>query len=125
MDYQEYLKSEGWKAKRNMILNMWGNRCALCNKGGEMHLHHRDYKRVGNEEVTDVIPLCKKHHELFHNKVLLRDTIGFWEGIIVAFREVWNKMDGQRSRGEEIDLDILLVDGAEYCIKEIKRVKDR
>jgi hypothetical protein len=67
-DYQAYLSSEGWKAKRNMILNMWGNRCALCNEGGELHLHHRDYSRVGNEEVTDVIPLCKKHHEIFHGK---------------------------------------------------------
>jgi hypothetical protein len=47
---------------------MWGNRCALCNEGGELHLHHRDYSRVGNEEVTDVIPLCKKHHEMFHEE---------------------------------------------------------
>ena len=67
-NYQEYLNSEGWKAKRNMILNMWGNRCALCNEGGELHLHHRAYERKGNEDPYDLIPLCKKHHEIFHEK---------------------------------------------------------
>ena len=67
-NYQEYLNSEGWKAKRAMILNMWGNRCAVCNEGGELHLHHRTYDRKGNEDPFDVIPLCKKHHELIHNK---------------------------------------------------------
>jgi len=68
MDYQEYLKSEGWKAKRNMILNMWGNRCALCNEGGELHLHHRTYERKGNEDPYDLIPLCKTHHKMFHEQ---------------------------------------------------------
>jgi hypothetical protein len=66
--YNDYLQSEGWKAKRNMILNMWGNRCALCNEGGELHLHHRTYERKGNEDPYDLIPLCKKHHEMFHGK---------------------------------------------------------
>lgn len=68
MSYQDYLNSEGWKAKRAMILNMWGNRCALCNEGGELHLHHRTYERKGNEDPFGLIPLCKKHHEIFHGK---------------------------------------------------------
>lgn len=85
-NYQEYLKSEGWKAKRAMILNMWGNRCALCNKSGVLHLHHRDYSKVGNEEVTDVIPLCELHHRLIH-KPLPMDELEELHRIILVLRE--------------------------------------
>ena len=67
-DYQTYLNSEGWKAKRAMILNMWGNRCALCNEGGLLQVHHRTYERKGNENPFDLIPLCEKHHEMLNPK---------------------------------------------------------
>lgn len=85
-DYQQYLNSEGWKAKRAMILNMWGNRCALCNEGGLLHLHHRDYARVGNEEVTDVIPLCERHHKLVH-KPMPMDELEELHRIILIIKE--------------------------------------
>ena len=86
MNYQEYLNSEGWKAKRAMILNMWGNRCALCNRIGSLHLHHRDYSNIGNEKVTDVIPLCDVHHRLTH-KALPMDELEELHRIILIIRE--------------------------------------
>lgn len=71
--YQDYLNSEGWKAKRDMILKMWGYRCALCYSNGELHLHHRTYERKGSEDVFDLIPLCKKHHEMTHDISIASD----------------------------------------------------
>jgi len=38
----------------------WGNRCALCNDGGPLEVHHRTYERFGHEELTDCVPLCRK-----------------------------------------------------------------
>lgn len=67
-DYQEYLDSEGWKAKRDMVRQYWDNRCALCNAEGELHVHHRTYERRGNERLTDLILLCKDCHSKFHDK---------------------------------------------------------
>jgi hypothetical protein len=104
MDYQEYLNSEGWKAKRNMILNMWGNRCALCNEGGELHLHHRDYSRLGNEEVTDVIPLCKPHHARFHETSLEIEAEELHKAILIVKRQIATEQDTLQNPNHQVSL---------------------
>lgn len=66
MKYEEYLKTDEWRWKRQFILNFWGRRCALCNSSNGMHVHHRNYNSVGNESITDVIALCSSCHAKFH-----------------------------------------------------------
>jgi hypothetical protein len=94
MTYQDYLNSEGWKAKRAMILNMWGNRCALCNEGGELHLHHRTYERKGNEDPFDLVPLCKKHHEMVHeNDIPKEKEISIEDKYLIAIDRLKRMLD--------------------------------
>lgn len=30
-------------------------------------LHHKTYKRLGEERLTDLLPLCRLHHDLAHD----------------------------------------------------------
>lgn len=69
MDYQEYLKSEKWQFTRQIILNFWGQRCALCNSQKNIEVHHRTYERLGHELTTDLLPLCQHCHTHHHNFV--------------------------------------------------------
>jgi hypothetical protein len=67
--YEDYIKSPEWAEKRKIVMQMWCNRCALCNIGATpLDLHHRTYDRVGNELVTDLVPLCRNCHAKFHGK---------------------------------------------------------
>jgi 5-methylcytosine-specific restriction endonuclease McrA len=66
MPYQEYLQTPEWKAIREKKLKESGFRCQLCNQSGELNVHHRTYERRGNEELQDLIVLCRGCHETFH-----------------------------------------------------------
>jgi 5-methylcytosine-specific restriction endonuclease McrA len=64
--YDDYMKSEEWQAKREKVLIFWGRRCALCNSPDNVQVHHRTYDRLGQELITDLIPLCKVCHDRHH-----------------------------------------------------------
>lgn len=106
--YQEYLNSEGWKAKRAMILNMWGNRCALCNEGGELHLHHRTYERKGNEDPYDLIPLCQPHHERFHDITSNDEIEKLHKAILIVKEKIAIEPDTLQNPNHQKELCIAL-----------------
>ena len=69
--------------------------CAVCEKPWRLHdgdLHHASYERLGHERSTDLIPLCRDHHQAVHD---LWDASPSWRrlsdarataGIIAALR---------------------------------------
>ena len=75
MKYEDYLKTDEWRWKRQFILNFWGRRCALCNSNTRLHVHHRNYDSLGNESVTDMVALCATCHAKFHGKATERDLV--------------------------------------------------
>jgi hypothetical protein len=67
--YTDYLQSPAWKAKRDLHLDLAEHRCQICNCGGEVHVHHRTYERLGEQdEHRDLVVLCKSCHERHHGK---------------------------------------------------------
>lgn len=67
--YQDYLQSFEWQIKRQQVIDIWGGRCALCNSGGSLEVHHRTYERLGNERLTDLLPLCDDCHKKVSGKL--------------------------------------------------------
>ena len=65
--YDEYLKSEEWKTRRNIHLDFAGNRCQVCNSNQKpLNVHHRTYKNIYKEHANDLIVLCDRCHAAFH-----------------------------------------------------------
>ena len=67
MEYFEYLKSDRWSRKRIDALRRAKNRCQICNSKGKLNVHHRTYERIFKEAKEDLVVLCERCHELFHN----------------------------------------------------------
>lgn len=70
--YQDYLDSDKWKLTREKLLKLWGHACAICNCTKEksvLDVHHRTYERLGNEQPTDCIIVCRSCHNLIHDHV--------------------------------------------------------
>lgn len=67
--YGDYLASAEWAVKRDHAIRLAGGRCAVCNSGKSLQVHHRTYDRIGNELPSDLLVLCKGCHELFHTKI--------------------------------------------------------
>jgi hypothetical protein len=61
-ELQTYYRTSEWQAYRERIGNIWKWRCAMCyGKGTEVH--HRTYKRLKAELLTDCILVCHNCHK--------------------------------------------------------------
>lgn len=69
MPYQAYLQTSEWKEKRGQVLERASHRCQLCYSPDDLNVHHRTYKRRGNEDLGDLTVLCKVCHERFHDRM--------------------------------------------------------
>ena len=59
----DYYNSPEWAAKRNERLRLDGYRCAKCGFTRALEVHHINYERLFQEDVSrDLITLCKKCH---------------------------------------------------------------
>lgn len=70
--YDRYMKSQEWQAKRQQRLEIDSHVCVMCGrpeakcKNG-LQVHHISYKRLGNESVyADLITLCPRCHRMIH-----------------------------------------------------------
>ena len=68
--YHEYMKSPEWKAKREERLKHDKYQCQLCHTAINLVVHHLTYDRLGDEDLNDLVTLCKKCHEKVHEKDL-------------------------------------------------------
>lgn len=62
-DYQRYIKSPQWKARREIIMAYYGRWCRGClKKTGVLQLHHLTYEHLGRETAADCRVLCADCH---------------------------------------------------------------
>lgn len=65
--YGEYLQSEDWQEIRGVRLWVDGNKCQSCGSIKHLHVHHLTYKRLGHEEIEDLVTVCKDCHKELHD----------------------------------------------------------
>ena len=65
-DYSAYIGSSAWAdVKRRYRASDLPQDC-FCGETENLHLHHLTYERVGQEELTDLSPLCGDCHRMIH-----------------------------------------------------------
>lgn len=66
--YQEYLSSKHWLGVRARFQQSPLSRqgCYNCGAHNSLNLHHKTYKRVGEERLDDLIYLCSDCHHDAH-----------------------------------------------------------
>jgi hypothetical protein len=83
-NYMAYLLSPEWASVRERYRTESNNlpqKCVVC---GDSHfdLHHRTYKRLGAELMSDLIPLCRLHHKELHDR-----RLNLWDGPRIVRKE--------------------------------------
>ena len=67
--YPSYLQTNHWKNFRLEVIRERKNECERCFDVVEVpQIHHKTYKRLGKEKISDVTLLCPKCHKIIHNK---------------------------------------------------------
>ena len=69
MPYSRYLQTIHWRTVRKYALENARFCCQLCNSTERLEVHHKTYERIGNEDLSDVIVLCRACHAKFHDKL--------------------------------------------------------
>lgn len=69
INYLIYLDSVKWKNKREEALNHYGRFCNKCKSSTNLQVHHLTYKTLYNEELEDLMILCKSCHMNLHKEI--------------------------------------------------------
>lgn len=66
--YKEYLKTKHWRDIKKKYNKKYKYECSCCGSSDKgLHLHHITYERVGNEQLEDLVYLCKDCHSKIHS----------------------------------------------------------
>lgn len=67
-EYEEYLKSPEWRAKRNMVLERDKHMCQGCMDAQATEVHHHTYSHIYRELLFQLVSVCRKCHATLHEK---------------------------------------------------------
>lgn len=127
--YKDYLNTKHWNNIKNKFYNDFRNAsCQICNNKTNLNLHHKTYKRIGKEYISDLIVLCKYCHNYIHkHKYLnkwLEDSLFKKHNIS---RTEFNQLEYDAKevlrfelRNNRIDLNLLLYTRSGWIDKNIK-----
>jgi hypothetical protein len=83
-DYNKYINSREWAARKASYYETHHKECRSCGSDErDMHLHHRTYARIYQEEDGDLVPLCSECHAMLHLfqksfKLPVEDATSIW-----------------------------------------------
>ena len=67
MKYRDYIRSKEWQqVKKRYRASNLPQDCHVCGTR-PVEMHHKTYKRLGSERLTDLLPLCRTCHQLVHD----------------------------------------------------------
>lgn len=67
LNYEEYINSHLWGARKSRYYREHGRKCAACGSAEHIQLHHMVYTaRDGTEPDKNLVALCDYHHTEFH-----------------------------------------------------------
>lgn len=66
--YTNYINSESWKIKRKEALIRDNNLCQVCKKNTAEEVHHITYENLFNENLEDLLSVCKICHIEIHKQ---------------------------------------------------------
>ena len=67
-EYEEYMRSDEWAAKRKRALERACHQCTGCGAQERLQVHHKSYLRFGGGELDrDLTVLCESCHRDTHD----------------------------------------------------------
>ena len=66
MTYRDYITSDLWRIRKRRYFETHERKCRACGSRKRIHLHHKTYRRLGEERDADLVPLCHSCHTTLH-----------------------------------------------------------
>lgn len=72
-EYQEYLRSPEWQAKRQAVMRRANDICEGCGLAPATEVHHFTYDNIYQEFLWDLAALCRRCHERQHPGMAVKE----------------------------------------------------
>jgi 5-methylcytosine-specific restriction endonuclease McrA len=79
VNYQDYLQTEHWQQTRERALDRAEHHCQICHCIERLEVHHNTYTNLGHERDADLVVLCDRCHELFHDSKKVDADFARWD----------------------------------------------
>jgi len=97
--YADYIWSAEWaEVKRRYRASKLPQKCVVCGSS-HVDLHHRSYRRLGAERLNDLVPLCREHHMIVHEKEKTFKSWTLWDSPR-KLRKIEQKKRQRRQKGK-------------------------
>jgi hypothetical protein len=110
----QYLASKHWKQMRVAAYQYYKGRCQRCGDQipfSVVTIHHRVYKRMGQEKVTDLILYCSHCHTCIHKgRSLNHITNGDLQTLLYKFLTANERQEAFDLLVKHFDLDIDMIE---------------
>ncbi len=77
--YADYLKSEEWALRRDLVMQRTGGRCEGCRLKAASEVHHLTYAHVTQEFLFELVALYADCHERVHADPAARAPAPTWK----------------------------------------------
>ena len=68
------MKSDAWAVKKMDKCSVAEYKCCVCGNLNDLEVHHKTYKRLGREKLSDLVLLCKYCHKELHRRVCNKES---------------------------------------------------
>ncbi len=72
--YNAHMQSDKWRRIRTKVLRRAAGVCEGCGERHPEHVHHKDYRRLGDEMLFDLVAVCSICHQKLHPNNVIEDT---------------------------------------------------
>jgi len=66
--YRDYIKSPAWERRKEEYYSRHAKACFVCGDTNRVELNHKRYGNYGYERDTDLVPLCRMHHQIITDR---------------------------------------------------------
>lgn len=66
---QLYMQSNKWHNIRSIVLSRDNYACKVCSSVDSLEIHHMSYEHLGDEQLSDLVTLCRKCHFTLHEQL--------------------------------------------------------
>lgn len=94
--YAAYLLSDHWQQLRVRCRKRKHWRCFACRTPGRLDLHHVTYERLGDEQLGDMVLLCRRCHAATHE--LARNGVALEVAHLLVRRERAERAAARRAQ---------------------------
>lgn len=95
--YRDYIAGPLWAKRKEEYYSRHAKACYICGDTRGVELNHKKYGNYGHERDSDLVPLCRTHHQIITDRHKTRKNMRYQHDYMIEeLKEEW---DAEHEKG--------------------------